>query len=109
MKKEEKMRRNDITITVHNNVINVSSQGSRRDGPLCITSNRIICLLLTNDNIEEAHLLCRFSSNGIFSSVEISRLLGNPLALVRYHEYEENSKMHVCTISREPLSRDIKK
>jgi len=59
MKKEEKMKRSDITITVHNNVINVSSQGFRvrRDGPLCITSNRIICLLLTNDNNEEAHLL----------------------------------------------------
>lgn len=60
--KSRKKKRSDITIAVYNDVMNASSQGfrARKDGPLCITSNRIICLLLTNDSNEEAHLYADF-------------------------------------------------
>lgn len=71
-----------IIIMVHNNVMNANSHGFRvwKDGSLCITSNRIICLLLTNDSNEKVHLLRRFPPNGIFSSTDQEyRFLGKPL------------------------------
>jgi len=92
-------------------MVNASSQGyrARRDGPLCITSNHIICLLLTNDSNEEAHLLRRFPPNEMFSLADQEyQFLGKSLAL---DITSMNKRVRTHDFSREcyPYRKDVKK